>query len=159
MAAKIAAENYDKANVVVIPTKTIAEGYSAISMLDFDGVTIDDILEVEYEAIERVKTLEVTYAVRDAEINGINIKKDEFICLYNHDLISACKSRVEAVKNAFDSIPDFSEKEVLTLVYGADVNELEVSEIGSYAKSLNPFIEVYPIKGCQDIYSYIIGLE
>ena len=159
MAAKIAAENYDKANVVVIPTKTIAEGYSAISMLDFDGVTIDDILEVEYEAIERVKTLEVTYAVRDAEINGINIKKDEFICLYNHDLISACKSRVEAVKNAFDSIPDFSEKEVLTLVYGADVNELEVNEIGAYAKSLNPFIEVYPIKGCQDIYSYIIGLE
>lgn len=159
MAAKIAAENYDKANVVVIPTKTIAEGYSAISMLDFDGVTIDDILEVEYEAIKRVKTLEVTYAVRDAEINGINIKKDEFICLYNHDLISACKSRVEAVKNAFDSIPDFSEKEVLTLVYGADVNELEVNEIGAYAKSLNPFIEVYPIKGCQDIYSYIIGLE
>lgn len=159
MAAKIAAENYDKANVVVIPTKTIAEGYSAISMLDFDGVTIDDILEVEYEAIERVKTLEVTYAVRDAEINGINIKKDEFICLYNHDLISACKSRVEAVKNAFDSIPEFSEKEVLTLVYGADVNELEVNEIGAYAKSLNPFIEVYPIKGCQDIYSYIIGLE
>lgn len=159
MAAKIAAENYDKANVVVIPTKTIAEGYSAISMLDFDGVTIDNILEVEYEAIERVKTLEVTYAVRDAEINGINIKKDEFICLYNHDLISACKSRVEAVKNAFDSIPDFSEKEVLTLVYGADVNELEVNEIGAYAKSLNPFIEVYPIKGCQDIYSYIIGLE
>ena len=159
MAAKIAAENYDKANVVVIPTKTIAEGYSAISMLDFDGVTIDDILEVEYEAIERVKTLEVTYAVRDAEINGINIKKDEFICLYNHDLISACKSRVEAVKNAFDSIPDFDEKEVLTLVYGADVNELEVNEISSYAKSLNPFIEVYPIKGCQDIYSYIIGLE
>lgn len=159
MAAKIAAENYDKANVVVIPTKTIAEGYSAISMLDFDGVTIDDILEVEYEAIERVKTLEVTYAVRDAEINGINIKKDEFICLYNHDLISACKSLVEAVKNAFDSIPDFSEKEVLTLVYGADVNELEVNEIGAYAKSLNPFIEVYPIKGCQDIYSYIIGLE
>ena len=159
MAAKIAAENYDKANVVVIPTKTIAEGYSAISMLDFDGVTIDDILEVEYEAIERVKTLEVTYAVRDAEINGINIKKDEFICLYNHDLISACKSRIEAVKNAFDNISDFSEKEVLTLVYGADVNELEVNEIGAYAKSLNPFIEVYPIKGCQDIYSYIIGLE
>ena len=159
MAAKIAAENYDKANVVVIPTKTIAEGYSAISMLDFDGVTIDDILEVEYEAIERVKTLEVTYAVRDAEINGINIKKDEFICLYNHDLISACKSRVEAVKNAFDNISDFSDKEVLTIVYGADVNELEVNEIGAYAKSLNPFIEVYPIKGCQDIYSYIIGLE
>ena len=159
MAAKIAAENYDKANVVVIPTKTIAEGYSAISMLDFDGVTIDDILEVEYEAIERVKTLEVTYAVRDAEINGINIKKDEFICLYNHDLISASKTRVEAVKNAFDNISDFSEKEVLTLVYGADVNELEVNEIGAYAKSLNPFIEVYPIKGCQDIYSYIIGLE
>ena len=159
MAAKIAAENYDKANVVVIPTKTIAEGYSAISMLDFDGVTIDDILEVEYEAIERVKTLEVTYAVRDAEINGINIKKDEFICLYNHDLISASKTRVEAVKNAFDNISDFSEKEVLTLVYGADVNELEVNEISSYAKSLNPFIEVYPIKGCQDIYSYIIGLE
>ena len=159
MAAKIAAENYDKANVVVIPTKTIAEGYSAISMLDFDGVTIDDILEVEYEAIERVKTLEVTYAVRDAEINGINIKKDEFICLYNHDLISASKTRVEAVKNAFDNIVDFAEKEVLTLVYGADVNELEVNEISSYAKSLNPFIEVYPIKGCQDIYSYIIGLE
>lgn len=159
MAAKIAAENYDKANVVVIPTKTIAEGYSAISMLDFDGVTIDDILEVEYEAIERVKTLEVTYAVRDAEINGINIKKNEFICLYNHDLISASKTRVEAVKNAFDNIVDFAEKEVLTLVYGADVNELEVNEISSYAKSLNPFIEVYPIKGCQDIYSYIIGLE
>lgn len=159
MAAKMAASNYEKANVYVIPTKTIAEGYSAVSMLNYDSDDIDEILEIENDAISNVKTLEVTYSIRDTEFNGLDIKKGDFICIYDGEIIASNKSRLEAVKDAFRTIKDFEDKQVLTLLCGQDVSIEESEQICKFANVLNPFIEVYPIQGDQDIYSYIIGVE
>jgi dihydroxyacetone kinase-like predicted kinase len=159
MAAKQAAENYDKAKVYVIPTKTIAEGYSAVSMLNFECDDIDEIVETEKEVIKNVSTLEVTYSIRDTSINDIIIKKGDFICIYNGNLISASKDRISAIKQAFRAIPDFSDKSVLTVLCGIDVRIEETQEIEEIAKAFNSFIEVYPVEGNQDVYSYIIGIE
>ncbi|MBE6137125.1 MAG: DAK2 domain-containing protein [Erysipelotrichaceae bacterium] len=159
MAANVAADTYDKANIYVVPTKTISEGYSAISMLNFDSDDINTILAEEAEAISNVSTLEVTYSIRDTVINDIDIKKGDFICLYNNELISCDKNRLEAVKKAFNAISDFKDKQVLTVLCGQDVAIEEFNELHQYAETLNSYIEVYPIQGDQDIYSYIIGIE
>jgi dihydroxyacetone kinase-like predicted kinase len=159
MAAKQAAENYDKAKVYVIPTKTIAEGYSAVSMLNFEIDDIDEIVETEKEVIANVSTLEVTYSIRDTAINGIKIKKGDYICIYNGDLIASDKDRIEAVKKSLKKITDFSDKQVMTILCGQDVKIEECDVIREFAETLNSYIEVYPLKGNQDIYSYIIGIE
>ena len=159
MAAKQAAENYDKAKVYVIPTKTIAEGYSAVSMLNFEIDDIDEIVETEKEVIANVSTLEVTYSIRDTAINGIKIKKGDYICIYNGDLIASDKDRISAVKKSLKKITDFSDKQVMTILCGQDVKIEECDVIREFAETLNSFIEVYPLKGNQDIYSYIIGIE
>ena len=159
MAAKQAQENYDKAKVYVIPTKTIAEGYSAVSMLNYEIDDIDEIVKTEIEVVNNVSTLEVTYSIRDTEINGIKIKKGDYICIYNGDLIASDKDRVTAVKKSLKKISDFSDKQVMTILCGQDVKIEECDSIREFAETLNSYIEVYPLKGNQDIYSYIIGIE
>ena len=159
MAAMQAAENYSKAEVIVVPTKTIAEGYSAISMLNVDGRDSKDIVEEEMEVVSHVKTLEVTYSIRDTKIGNLDVKKGSFICIYDKELISTNEDRLEAVKDAFKAIPDFENKQVLTLFCGQDVSVDEVDDIKEFAQTLNPFIEVYPIQGDQNIYSFIMGIE
>lgn len=159
MAAKQAAENYDKAKVYVVPTKTIAEGYSAVSMLNYEIDDIDEIVKTEIEVIKNVSTLEVTYSIRDTAINGIKIKKGDYICIYNGDLIASDKDRVTAVKKSLKKISDFSDKQVMTILCGQDVKIEECDSIREFAETLNSYIEVYPLKGNQDIYSYIIGIE
>ena len=159
MAAKQAAENYDKAKVYVVPTKTIAEGYSAVSMLNYEIDDIDEIVKTEIDVIQNVSTLEVTYSIRDTAMNGIKIKKGDYICIYNGDLIASDKDRVTAVKKSLKKISDFSDKQVMTILCGQDVKIEECDSIREFAETLNSYIEVYPLKGNQDIYSYIIGIE
>ncbi|MBQ2472626.1 MAG: DAK2 domain-containing protein [Acholeplasmatales bacterium] len=159
MAAKQAAENYDKAKVYVVPTKTIAEGYSAVSMLNYEIDDIDEIVKTEIEVIKNVSTLEVTYSIRDTAMNGIKIKKGDYICIYNGNLIASDKDRVTAVKKSLKKISDFGDKQVMSILCGQDVKIEECDAIREFAETLNSYIEVYPLKGNQDIYSYIIGIE
>ena len=159
MAAKQAAENYDKAKVYVVPTKTIAEGYSAVSMLNYEIDDIDEIVKTEIEVIKNVSTLEVTYSIRDTAMNGIKIKKGDYICIYNGNLIASDKDRVTAVKKSLKKISDFGDKQVMSILCGHDVKIEECDAIREFAETQNSYIEVYPLKGNQDIYSYIIGIE
>lgn len=159
MAAEMAAKSYEKAKVYVIKTKTIAEGYSACQMMNFDFETIDEIIDNFKEVVSNVSTLEVTYSIRDTELNGLVINKGDFICIYNGDLIASSKDRISAIKQAFRNIKDFNQKSVLTVLCGIDVRVEECSEIETCAKAFNSYMEVYPVEGNQDIYSYIIGIE
>jgi hypothetical protein len=159
MAARMAAESYEKAKVFVIPTRTVAEGYSAVSMLNYDSDDIEAILANEADAIQNVSTLEVTYSVRDAVINNIKIRKGDFICLLNGDLVSAHPDRLRAVKNALKAVPNLAEKQVMTILRGKDSSEEECAEISAYAKKQSSFLESLVVDGEQEVYSYIIGLE
>lgn len=159
MAAKQAADSYTDAKVIVIKTKTIAEGYSAVSMFSFEGMELEEVIESQNEVIANVNTLEVTYSIRDAKLNGIDIKKGDYICLYNDKLIASDKSRLQASKKAMEIIKDLTDMEVVTMLCGQDVPIEEASRLENYIKNLSQLVEVYPVQGNQDIYSYIIGIE
>ncbi len=159
LAAKQAADIYNKANVIVIPTKSISEGFSAVSMLNTENLTIEEIIEAQKEIIDNINTLEVTFSIRNCNMDGFDINKDDTICLYNGKIIGSNSNRIEAIKTAFRNIEDFADKQVLTIICGNDSNELEKQEIENFVKSLNSFIEVYFVDGDQDLYSYIVGVE
>ena len=159
MAANQAKDTYTKANIYVIPTKTLAQGYSGVSMLNFDSNDIDTIISEANEAISNVSTLEVTYSIRDANIDNVKVNKGDYICIYDGRLISSNENRLEALKTALKSIPDFNLKQVMTILCGRDVLIEECNELQKFAYELNSYIEAYPVDGNQDIYSYIIGIE
>ena len=159
MAAKQAAENYLKSNVVVIETKSIAECYSALTMLDYSSDVINEIVENFKMAIENVTSCSITYAVRDSKINDVSIKEGDFMAIVGSEILAANKNKIEVVKEMFAKIADIDEKEVVTVIYGQDVSEDEVNKFSSFMAEKYPFIEVGFVDGKQDIYSFIIAIE
>ena len=157
MAAKQAAVNYDKANVIVIETKTIAQCYSALSLIGEDD--IDTMVDVINSAVENVTSLEVTYAVRDSQIDQFNIKKNDYLGFMDHKMTTVSKTKLDSIKDLFNNIVDLDEKEVVTILYGVDVTEEELNDIISYLEDTYPFLEVGAISGGQKVYSFIISVE
>ena len=157
MAAKQAKELIEDKKVVVLEAKSIATGYSAL--INFDPeLSIDENYEAMSEVINSVKSGEVTYAVRDTEINGVKINSGDFMSLSGKTIYSSTKERIDAIKSLIDGLVD-KDAEIVTLFYGADVSEEEVNEVTDYINELDDEIEIEVIEGKQDIYSYIVSVE
>lgn len=158
MAALQAAENYKDSNVIVIKTRSIAECYSAASL-------IEDTNDIEYlksnfeTAMNHVVSCELTHAVRDCTINNFEIKKDDYMAFVGRTLASVNKNRKKALLEIFDQLGDIDEKEVVTIFVGKGVEEDEVSEIVSKLQEKFSWLEIGVILGKQDIYNYLIAIE
>ena len=159
MAAKQAAENYEDANVIVVPTKSIAACYSALSMLDYSSDDIDTILDDFNMAIDNVTSASVTYAIRDSVIDGVEIHKDDYMALVNGKIVASTQGKIEVVKQLFEKLDDIDEKEVVTVIYGKDVTDEEKEELVNYLNEAYSHIEIGEIDGNQDIYSFILAIE
>ena len=159
MAARQAAENYDDAKVVVIPTKSIAECYSALTMLDFSSDDLDTIVDEFQSTIDNVTAASVTYSIRDSFIDEVEIKKDDYMAIIGKKIVAANQSKIEVVKELFAKVEDIRWKEVVTLIYGIDVTEEEKQEVVEYLNATYPDLEIGELDGKQDIYSFIISIE
>ncbi len=156
LAANQAAELSDR-NIYVIPTKTIPQGVAA--MLAFDE---DDDPETNknnmIEAIKEIKTGQVTYAVRDTEVDTKDIKKDDIIGIYDGKIVSHGENMdnviIELAKEMIDE-----ESYLITLFYGEDVSEEKAEEIKEFLTEIAPDCDIELIKGGQPLYYYIISVE
>ena len=159
MAARQAAANYDDANIIVLPTRSIAECYCALTMLDYSSDDANAIEEEFMMTIENVTAASVTYAIRDTEIDGVSIHKDDFMAILGRKIVAAETSKVEVVKKLFESVEEIEYKEVVTLIYGIDVTEQEKQDVVAYLNETYPSMEIGEVDGKQDIYSFIIAIE
>ena len=144
-------------SIRVLKTKTIAQGYASLMAFD-PTMELDDNYEAMMETVNNMRSGEVTYAVRDTEINGIQIKKDDYIGITGGKITVSTSSRLDTTKALLDEIIDPS-REIITIFYGNDTDEDELDLVVAHAKKLNPDIEVDIIEGKQDIYTYIIAVE
>ena len=110
------------------------------------------------EAISNVKTGEVTYAVRDTAINGVEIKANDFMGILDGDIIVSKSDRIDSTKDLLKNAVD-SESSVVTIFVGNNVLEDEVAQIEEYVSSLSDDVECQVVQGNQEIYSYIIAIE
>ena len=157
LAAEQAATLVEDKKVVVLKAKSIASGYSAL--INFDPeLSVEENFENMSDVIKTVKTGEVTYAVRDTEIDGVKINSGDFMSLSGKKIYSSTKERIDAIKSLIDGLVD-SDAEIVTLFYGIDVNEEEVNEVTEYINEIDDEIEIEVIEGKQDIYSYIVSVE
>lgn len=158
MAAEQAAKYYNKTNVYVIPTKSIAQGYSALAMLDTSSDDIEVIRQETKEVIDNVTTGLVTYSIRDAEIDDLQIKARDFMGLCNGKIVSSEKEKLTAIEKLL-ATANTDEKELVTIIYGHDVTEEELNQVLELIQTNYPNVEIEQINGGQEIYSYILSIE
>ena len=143
-------------NVIVIPTKTIPQGLSACVMYNPEVSLEDNIAEME-DAVANVKTGQVTFAIKDTNIDGVEIKANDYMALVEKDIVACKPNKLDALKVCLEKLVD-EDSELITLLVGEDVVDEEVEEIESYIED-NFDAEVDIIEGKQPVYSFIIGVE
>ena len=109
-------------------------------------------------AQERVRSIEVTNAVRDARIGAVHIKKGDYIGLIDGNIKVACDSLNQAVFQSLEAI-DVGNAGIVSLFYGDHINEAEVTDLIESIKEKYPELEIELIQGCQPHYPYIISVE
>lgn len=145
-----------KVNVKVIPTKTIPQGLSACIMFNPEA-DLEDTIEDMMEAVNNVKTGQVTFAIKDTNIDGVDIKANQYMAMVEKNIVACVPSKVEACKDTLNGL--FSdEDEIITLIAGDDVSKEELDEITHFIEE-NSEAELEVHLGMQPIYSFIVGVE
>ena len=157
MAANQAAQVTEDVNVVVVPSKTIPQGYTALMMFN-EHASVEDNIEEMNQAITEVKSGQVTYAVRDTQMNGVDIKENDFIGILDKDFIVSVPERFESACALVDKMID-EDSEIVTILYGEGVDEDEADELAEYIENKYDDVEVTIFDGQQPVYSYIISVE
>ncbi len=158
MAANQAKEMYKDASVFVIPTRSIAEGYYSLSMMIDPNADIEDQVGSMSDGLEDFITAEVTYSIRDTVVNGLEIKKGNYIGIVNNKLVTTHTSVLECLKDMIDSIEDFDEKSIVTIFVGQSADGNDAIELKKYIQSKNKYVDIGIISGKQDVYDFILGI-
>jgi dihydroxyacetone kinase-like predicted kinase len=156
MAATQASQVVEGVNCKVIPTKTIPQGMVACMMFNPYG-DLDENFEQMCEAIDGIKTGQVTFAIKDTNINGIEIKENHFMGLNGKNIVTCKEDKVDATITLLETMID-EDSEIVTLIAGEDAKEDETKKIVDYLSEKYP-VEVDVKLGMQPVYSYIIGVE
>lgn len=156
MAAEQAAELSEQ-DVIVVPTKTIPQGMSALLAYNPDA-SLEDNQKNMSEACDYVKTGQITYAVRDTQIDGLTIEKDNFMGIIDGSIKATDPDKVTATKKLIADLVD-EDDEILTILQGEDSTDEEVEEIVAYIEEQYPELEVETHQGNQPIYSFIFSVE
>ena len=156
MAATQASQVVEGVNCKVIPTKTIPQGMVACMMFNPYG-DIEENFEQMCEAIGGIKTGQVTFAIKDTNINGIEIKENHFMGLNGKNIVTCKEDKVDATITLLETMID-EDSEIVTLIAGEDAKEDETKKIVDYLSEKYP-VEVDVKLGMQPVYSYIIGVE
>ena len=159
MAAQQAADLYENAKVYVIPSKNIGMGYVALSAIDFENLEPEDILVEAEEVMKRVTTGYVSPSIRDAEMNGIQIKKGDTIGIINKEIVVAEADSTEATHKLASMLLSIEDKFMLTVFSGVDATQEMRDELSAYLAEAHPDAEVYFINGEQQIYPFIFAAE
>ncbi len=158
LAAEQAARLYTEADVRVIPSHTIGDGYAVLSMLDLDSKDADRIEQDMRQAMEGVVTGCVTRCIRDAEMNGLLLREGQYLGIVGKDIVSADNDRRDTACMLTTRM-DFDNHQICILIRGEDSTEEEAQEILKRLRKAHPSYEIYVLDGGQEIYSYYIILE
>ncbi|MDV6376753.1 DAK2 domain-containing protein [Sporosarcina sp. GW1-11] len=156
MAAEQAAEVLD-IEAMVVPTKSVPEGLAAILAFNPEA-TVEKNAQVMQEAASSIKTGQVTNAVRDTSIDGVSIRKDDFMGIAEGKITSSEPS-LEAVTKRLVSSMIGEDDEIVTIIYGEDVTEDDAQEISAYIEQQFDHVDVELYAGKQPLYPYILSVE
>lgn len=157
LTAQMAAKMTDK-QVIVLPCRTIPEGMAALTRFD-ETLSPEQNEQAMTEGITAVKSGQVTYAVRDSEIDGHKVKKGEMMGLCGKKLLALEKTPEKAALKMLTAMAD-EETQFVNIFTGADVTPAAASRLEEQARrKLGTHVELAVIPGGQPVYSYILSVE
>ena len=157
LAANQARDLTEDKEIVVVPTKTIPQGITAMISYVPEKNSAEN-TEAMLQAIENVKTGQVTYAVRDTRIDDKEIHEGDIMGIGDHGILAVGKDRVEVTKETVAEMVD-EDSEVISIYYGADTEEAEAEELATALEEAYPKCDVELNAGGQPIYYYVISVE
>ena len=156
LAAEQAKELSEK-NLHILKTKTVPQG--VVAMLSFDeDQSVEENFEEMTEALESVKTAQVTFSVRDTEMDGLKIKKNDFIGIEGGKILSTGKKLNKTTLDLLDKVID-ENASLVTVYYGSDVEDKIINELERKLQRIYKDIDIEFIRGGQPLYHYIISVE
>ena len=141
----------------VIPTKTIPQGLVSCMMFS-EEASMDENEEAMTEAIANVKTGQVTYAIKDTSVDGVEVKKDQYIALFGKQIVCCYPDKLKATKEMIAKMID-EMSSIVTIILGEDATDDEGEALASLIQAKHPDVEVDVRRGNQPVYSFIIGVE
>ncbi len=153
------AKMYENSNIFVISTKTLQQGYVALSLINTEAEDLSLHVEEIEEMLSGVVGIDVTYAVRNANVDGKQVKKGDYMGISGKKLLATAHDKVTAGIKAIKAVSDLDEKELLTVFIGADVTDAEREAFEEKVAHDFPELEYSPYDGGQDVYSFLICLE
>ncbi len=156
LAAQQAKDVLEELDIHVIPTKTIPQGIAACIMFNPD-VDVESNLAEMNEAFGRVKTGQVTYAIKDTTFDGLAISANDYMGIKEKEIIVSKPDKLEVTKQLIGAMVT-EEAELVTLIRGEDVTAEELDEITAYIEE-HCDAELEVIEGKQPVYSFFIGVE
>lgn len=144
-------------NCKVVPTKTIPQGISSCVMFDSE-LSLEDNLSQMKEAMENVKSGSVTFAIRDSEIDGVKVKKDDFIGILDKKIVSSHRHQINTVMELLEKMVD-DNSAVITLLIGKDCDSSLVEKVKNKISKLYPDVDLDIRQGLQPVYTFLIGVE
>lgn len=157
MAAELAVDLVEDKKVIVIGTKTIPQGITAVTMFNHDG-SAEENVETMKEVIANVTSGEVTYAVKDTEDNGRAIKEGDILGIKEGKINNIGNEVYEVCKDLIASMIN-EESELITIFYGEDCEEEKVDELVAQLEELYPEMDVQCFSGEQPLYYFITSVE
>ena len=143
--------------VIVLPSKTVPQGISAMMVVDLDADEEAN-TEAMTEALANVSTSEVTYAARDSDFDGFAITQGDYMALVEHQLFATNKD-LTALMEQLAASEKHQEAEFISIFYGEDVTEEDAQKIEALFAAACPNAEVSLLPGGQPVYYYMISAE
>lgn len=156
MSAQQANDITDK-NLIVIPTKSIPDGISAILAFD-PNASIEENTENMNEVLSNVRSGSVTYAVRTTNVDGIDVKVGDIMGLDEHSVLTVGKNVADTTLDLLEKIVS-SDSSNITLFYGEGITEEDAANLQTKAEEKFPDIDVSMVFGGQPVYYYIVSVE
>ncbi|KGX88489.1 DAK2 domain-containing protein [Pontibacillus litoralis] len=145
-------------NVAVVPTRTVPQGMSALLSFNAEQ-TLEENQEAMKAAAKGVKTGQLTYAVRDTQIDGMTIEQGNFMGILEGKITSTHGDKLETAKQLLNTMIDEEEDEILTILRGEEATQAEVEALEAYLEETFEDLEVEIHNGEQPIYSFIFSVE
>ena len=157
MAAQQCAALTEK-QVVVIPTKTVPQGITAMMNVDFDAPDAQTITDAMTGSLSSVTTAQITYAARDSDFDGFAIKEGDYLALEEGKLFDTDDS-LDTLLHKLAEDAAGREASFISLYFGEDVQEADAQKAGALFEEVCPGAEVAVLSGGQPVYYYIISME
>ncbi len=157
MAAEQSIPLCEDKTVVVVPTKTIPQGITAMLNFDPEG-EVSDIVEAMNESLSDVHTAQVTYAARDSDFDGYAIHAGEYLALLDGKLIGSFTEMPSMLGKMSEAFGDL-DPEIITVYYGEDVTQDDAETTAAALEEAFPDAEVTVVNGGQPVYYYMISVE